>query len=115
MESLTKRQEEVLRIIDEFTANGLPPTYAELRQRLRVESNQTVKDFINILSEKGYLIQKARKARAIKLSEKANRVLSRKLDYGPEYGFVPTPVLNVSILNEGNSSNFSGQGHSNNE
>lgn len=115
MKSLTKRQLGVLETIYEMMTSGLPPTYAELRKKLGVSSNQTVKDFLNVLSKKEYIKQENRKARAIILTKKAYRELNKRAEYISDCNFIPIPTMNVSISNDGDSSSFSGREHFDNE
>ena len=93
-----------------LTQQGLPPTFAELREKLGISSNQTIKDFINALSVKGYLKQENNKARAISISEKGFEEINntnKKAEFNPN--FEPLAILSVNTpdQNINNSSNFS--------
>lgn len=57
--SVTPRQRELLSIIYEYIKNeGYPPTFDEMRERLKVVSNQSVIDFLNKL-EKNKIIKRS--------------------------------------------------------
>lgn len=109
MKEITQRQREVLIGIYNLTQRKLPPTFAELRERLGVSSNQTVKDFIDTLSRKGYIRQENYKARGIVISEKGFEEISNStkgirftLDYNP----IAVQFLKDSHQGVNNSSNF---------
>jgi len=66
--SLTPRQEEVLRIIeDSLATRGYAPTLQELARVLRIASLQGVKDHLTALERKGYIRRPAGKRRAIEV------------------------------------------------
>jgi hypothetical protein len=71
MKKLTERQVEVVKLIFEGQKKGLTPTLAELAEKLHVSSRQTVKDLLDAIAKKGYLVRKPRRARAIMLKEEA--------------------------------------------
>lgn len=114
MKQITKRQREVLREIYNLTRQGLPPTFAELRKKLGISSNQTIKDFITALSVKGYVKQESYKARAITISEKGFEEIN---NFNKEINFVPdfNPIANQSsgksFQDINNSSSFSENTH----
>ncbi|MDO8565817.1 MAG: hypothetical protein Q7S04_01355 [Candidatus Moranbacteria bacterium] len=110
MKQITKRQREVLMEIYNLTQQGLPPTFAELRKKLGVSSNQTIKDFINILSAKEYIRQESNKARAISISDKGFEEINnanKKTEFAPNIDL--SAVLSISTPNQNinNSANFS--------
>lgn len=90
MKQITKRQREALTIIHDGIKRGLPPTFAELRERLNVNSNQTVRDLLDALARKGYLTRKANRARAIMLREKALKELDKR-------GFFDSEQLRIDL------------------
>lgn len=110
MKNITIRQREVLMEIYNLTQQGLPPTFAELRKKLGVSSNQTIKDFINTLSSKGYIRQESNKARAISISDKGFKEINdanKKAEFTPEFDPIASLSSNISHKDINNSSNFS--------
>jgi len=66
--SLTLRQEQLLRIIDNVLATrGYAPTLQELACALKIASVQGVKDHLTALERKGYIRRPAGKRRAIEV------------------------------------------------
>ncbi len=93
-----------------LTQHGLPPTFAELRKKLGVSSNQTIKDFINTLSAKGYIRQESNKARAISISDKGFEEINdanKKAEFTPEFDPITSLSSNIFHKDINNSSNFS--------
>lgn len=69
MESLTKRQKEILEFIQGFLEeNGYAPSFREIAYYFEFSSTGTVAEYINILEEKGYLIREAVSARSLQLT-----------------------------------------------
>lgn len=69
MESLTKRQKEILEFIRTFIAeNGYAPSFREIAYYFELSSVSTVAEYISILEEKGYLTKEAMEARSIQLT-----------------------------------------------
>lgn len=106
-DNLTPRQEEVLRFIDEGANNGLPPTFAELRDRLGVSSNQGITELLESLSRKGFLDRRPKRARAILPTAKAKELLrilgkevmqlSMPLQFSPSTS-VPTFSNSIQVI-----------------
>ena len=68
MEKLTKRQEEILNYIKEYIVNhGYPPTVREIGADLGVSSPATIHAHLKNLEEKGFILKKETKNRAIEL------------------------------------------------
>ena len=68
MEKLTKRQEEILNYIKEYIVNhGYPPTVREIGADLGVSSPATIHAHLKNLEEKGVILKKETKNRAIEL------------------------------------------------
>jgi SOS-response transcriptional repressor LexA len=64
---LTARQYETLEAIDGYTrSNGMPPTIAELHQKLRV-SNARVLQLLYALETKGYITRSRWQHRSVKI------------------------------------------------
>lgn len=69
MESLTKRQKEILDFIRNFIEeNGYAPSFREIAYYFELSSVSTVAEYISILEEKGYLTKEAMEARSIQLT-----------------------------------------------
>lgn len=82
--SLTAKQAEILRIIEEETAqSGRPPSYREIAKRCGYDAVGTVQDHVRALIRKGFLTQVRGVARGIQL---AHRSESRDI---PILGSVP--------------------------
>lgn len=68
MEKLTKRQEEILTYIKEYiVAHGYPPTVREIGADLGVSSPATIHAHLKNLEEKGFILKRETKNRAIEL------------------------------------------------
>lgn len=65
---LTKRQLELLHIIEEFySKNGVPPTIVELKQKMNVTSDQSIYQLLEKLEEVGAIQRERGKRRSIRL------------------------------------------------
>lgn len=65
---ITPKQKEFLNLIYEsIKENGFIPSFADLREKLGVASNQAVLNFLNILEKKGLIERKEGKSRSIKI------------------------------------------------
>jgi len=81
---LTPRQLQLLEAIAEFQVSRCySPTIAELACELGI-SRSTVFEHIAELRRKGLLLASPRRARSLKLSSKAQRLLNRPSDHGPD-------------------------------
>ena len=68
METLTKKQGEILDFIKVYVANhGYPPTVREIAKKLKVNSPATIHSHLNKLAEKKYIKKDDSKNRAIEL------------------------------------------------
>lgn len=68
MESLTKRQEEILNYLKEFmVSHGYPPTVREIGKDLGLSSPATIHTHLNNLAKKGFIRKDESKNRAIEL------------------------------------------------
>jgi repressor LexA len=77
---LTKRQKELLSIIYQYIKDsGYPPTFEEMRERLRVSSNQSVVDLLKKLLDAGYIQRQASEARSIAILPRGYRALDQPL------------------------------------
>ena len=69
MEELTNKQKKLLNFIqDKIRLEGIPPTIREIGIHFGFSSTGTVRDYLKILSKKGYLKIKPKKSRSIELS-----------------------------------------------
>ncbi|MFH1460371.1 MAG: transcriptional repressor LexA [Candidatus Omnitrophota bacterium] len=89
---LTKKQQEVLMFIRKMVREGLPPTIREIATEFGFSSTGTVRDYLNALVRKGYLLIEEKKSRAIELTEKAMLSI-------PILGSVPAGVPVLAIEN----------------
>ncbi len=68
---LTKRQKEVLDFVESYSQEkGYPPSFEEIRKRLKLASVSTIHFHISKLKEGGYLGKTENKARAISVESK---------------------------------------------
>lgn len=68
MEQLTKRQEDILKVLKKFIAkHGYPPTVREIGSMLNLSSPATTHFHLNKLEEKGYIRKNEAKNRALEL------------------------------------------------
>lgn len=83
MASLTKRQSEILKFIQQgIVQNGYPPTIREIASRFRLNSTRTVYDHVAALEKKGYLRRDRGKGRGLKLLRKPELSLSGEISAG---------------------------------
>lgn len=69
MESLTKRQKEILDYIDEFIqSHDYAPSYREIAEHFELSSIATVADHLENLEEKGFLTKDSKEARSLQLT-----------------------------------------------
>ena len=73
MHQLSKKQEKVLRVIDDFARkNGYPPSFREIGAAFGGIKSSTVAYYIEVLKKKGLLSQGSSKARALRLASPAS-------------------------------------------
>ena len=76
-EAITKRQKEVLKIIYNSLINaGFPPSFSELKEKLKISSNQSLLDFFSILEKKNLISREEGSARGIKILRKGYRAIN---------------------------------------
>ena len=69
--NITKRQLEALNIIyKNIESSGFPPSLADLREALKVASNQSVINFLKVLEKDGYIKREEGLARGLKVLPK---------------------------------------------
>jgi len=81
MKKLTERQFEAVKLIYEGQKKGVTPSLFELAGKLGVSSRQTVKDLLDAIAKKGYLVRKPHRARAILLKPEAIREIEKERNY----------------------------------
>ncbi|MDA1014119.1 MAG: hypothetical protein O3A00_06650 [Planctomycetota bacterium] len=80
MESLTKKQERVCRIISQYKLeNEIPPTIAEIGQTMGVTS-KAIRQHLGYLRDKGYVQSDFNAARSLKLTDKWRQHISRTVN-----------------------------------
>jgi len=78
--TITKRQKELLSIIYTYIKNqGYPPTFEEMREKLRVISNQSVIDLLKKLEEKKIIKRSQSIARSIAILPLGYKTLKKPL------------------------------------
>lgn len=76
-QELSPKQFEALKTIKEcITRSGFSPTFSELRKELGVKSDNSVIKVLNILENKGFIERKREQIRSIRLTAKANIILT---------------------------------------
>ena len=81
MKSLvTKRQKELLQIIYDFIKNtGFPPTFEEMREKLKVSSNQSIIDLLEKLEKGGAIKRNEGSARSININPLGFKILGKQI------------------------------------
>ena len=76
--SVTIRQKELLEIIYEYIKNsGFPPSFEEMRERLKVSSNQSVIDLLEKLKKAGLIKKSEDVARGINILSLGHKLLGK--------------------------------------
>lgn len=70
MKSLTRRQAEVLKYLEEQGRRGLPPTIREIQRAFKFSAVNTVQCHLRALERKGRITRDANLSRGIRLTEK---------------------------------------------
>ncbi len=71
---LTKRQLELLHVIEEFfSKNGVPPTIVELKRKMNVKSDQSIYQLLEKLENAGVITREPGKSRSIRLLGKKSK------------------------------------------
>jgi len=120
MKTITERQFETLKIIDDGQKKGLSPSFCDLRGSLGVSSNQTVQDLLDALSKKWCIDRSPRRARAImitskgrmEINSKGNSFLGEQLNLDLGFGTTNNnaeflwPSSNNVIINQGKANDL---------
>ncbi|MEQ9021127.1 MAG: transcriptional repressor LexA, partial [Pseudomonadales bacterium] len=76
MQALTSRQQEILQLIRDFISDtGMPPTRAEISEKLGFRSANAAEDHLRALARKGAIEMIPGSSRGIRLPEAANEGL----------------------------------------
>ncbi len=76
MQALTPRQQEILQLIRDFISDtGMPPTRAEISEKLGFRSANAAEDHLRALARKGAIEMIPGSSRGIRLPEAANEGL----------------------------------------
>jgi len=77
---ITKRQKELLRIIyQHIKTAGFPPTFEEMREKLKVSSNQSVIDLLEKLEQGGAVKRNEGSARSININPLGFKILGKQI------------------------------------
>jgi len=77
---MTKRQKEFLQIIYDFIkATGFPPTFEEMREKLKVSSNQSIIDLLEKLEQGGAIKRNEGSARSININPLGFKILGKQI------------------------------------
>lgn len=96
-EAITKRQKEVLRIIyDNLITAGFPPSFSELKEKLKISSNQSLLDMFSILEKKNLISRKEGSARGIKILKRGYKEISSR-PLAPVVGFTSAGSFTEAI------------------
>jgi len=78
IKNLTPKQRKVLEMIYEnINSIGYPPSLADLKDELKVSSNQSVLNFLDALENKGFISRQKGEARGIKILPLGSKILNR--------------------------------------
>lgn len=76
---ITKKQKKVLELIyKNIQLSGFPPTFADLKESLKLASNQGILNYLKILEKKGFIKREGGQARAIKISRLGFKTLNKE-------------------------------------
>lgn len=100
--AITKRQNDLLTIIYEYIRDtGYAPTFEEMRENLKVASNQSVIDLLYKLEKNGFVKKREGSARGISILPAAYSIL-REPPLVPFLGFTSagSPIQSIEISGE---------------
>ena len=85
-DKITERQKQTLEFIyNSIKYDGFPPTLSDLRQKLKVNSNQAVLDLLGSLENKKYIRREEGAARGLRITNKGYEILNVSA-YAPMIG-----------------------------
>ena len=77
--NITSKQKRVLELIyDAIKNSGFPPSFADLKESLKVSSNQSVLNFLKSLEKKGLIKREEGQARGIKILRLGYKILDKE-------------------------------------
>lgn len=77
---ITKRQKELLQIIYDFIKNtGFSPSFEEMREKLKVSSNQSIIDLLEKLEKGGTIKRNEGSARSININPLGFKILGKQI------------------------------------
>ncbi|MEK7478947.1 MAG: transcriptional repressor LexA [Patescibacteria group bacterium] len=95
MHTLTKRQNQVLKVIEAYIAkHDEPPTIPELQKLLKVSSTRTVTQYLESLEKKGFIARSKNKTRGIRLKDQSGDAYGETFTF-PVIGAAACGSLNV--------------------
>lgn len=96
-EPITQRQKEVLEIIyDSLITAGFPPSFSELKEKLKISSNQSVLDIFSILEKKNLIRREEGSARGIKMLRRGYKAIGAQ-PLAPVVGFTSAGSFTEAI------------------
>jgi len=76
---ITKRQKQVLQIIYNNLVNaGFPPSFSELKEKLKISSNQSLLDIFSVMERNNFISREEGSARGIKILKKGYRAINAR-------------------------------------
>ena len=78
-QDITNRQKQVLRIIyDNLINAGFPPSFSELKRKLKISSNQSLLDIFSGMERNNFISREEGSARGIKILKKGYRAINAR-------------------------------------
>ena len=96
-QDITKRQQQVLKIIYNSLINaGFPPSFSELKEKLKISSNHSLLDLFLILERKNLIRREEGSARGIKILKTGYRAIGVQ-PLAPVVGATPAGSFTAAI------------------
>src|SRR3989344_7352572 len=96
-QDITKRQKQVLQIIyDNLITAGFPPSFSELKEKLKISSNQSLLDIFSGLQRNNFISREEGSARGIKILKKGYRAINAR-PLAPVVGFTSAGSFTEAI------------------
>lgn len=89
---LTRLQRDALRVIQEMTDAGVPPSYAEIARELDLSGRSAVVSVIDALADRGYLSRRVGQARSLTILSRVP--LAEEVEF---VGLFDAPGLTAAI------------------
>ena len=78
-QDITKRQKQVLKIVyDNLINAGFPPSFSELKRKLKISSNQSLLDIFSGMERNNFISREEGSARGIKILKKGYRAINAR-------------------------------------